>query len=40
VILAEIDLAQVADARARIPALQHARAFTVERSGPQAEAAQ
>jgi len=40
VILAEIDLAQVADARARIPALQHARAFTVERIGPQAEAAQ
>lgn len=40
VILAEIDLAQVADARARIPALQHARAFTVERIGPQAETAQ
>ncbi|GJD31876.1 Deaminated glutathione amidase [Methylobacterium adhaesivum] len=33
VILAEIDLARVADARARIPALQHARPFTVERIG-------
>jgi deaminated glutathione amidase len=30
VILAEIDVAQVADARARIPALKHARAFAVE----------
>ena len=40
VILAEIDLAQVADARARIPALQHSRAFTVERIGPQVQAAQ
>ncbi|MGU3282545.1 carbon-nitrogen hydrolase family protein [Methylobacterium mesophilicum] len=40
VILAEIDLAQVADARARIPALQHTRAFTVERIGPQVQAAQ
>ncbi|SFL67849.1 carbon-nitrogen hydrolase family protein [Methylobacterium pseudosasicola] len=40
VILAEIDLAQVADARARIPALQHARAFTVERIGPEVQAAQ
>jgi predicted amidohydrolase len=30
VILAEIDPAQVADARARIPALQHARPFRVE----------
>ncbi|GJE58695.1 carbon-nitrogen hydrolase family protein [Methylobacterium trifolii] len=33
VILAEIDLAAVADARARIPALQHARPFTVEHVG-------
>jgi predicted amidohydrolase len=33
VILAEIDLSRVADARARIPALQHARPFTVERVG-------
>ncbi|MCJ2139156.1 carbon-nitrogen hydrolase family protein [Methylobacterium sp. E-066] len=40
VILAEIDLAQVADARARIPALQHTRAFTVERIGPEVQAAQ
>ncbi|MCJ2058035.1 carbon-nitrogen hydrolase family protein [Methylobacterium sp. J-048] len=40
VILAEIDLAQVADARARIPALQHGRAFTVERIGPEVQAAQ
>lgn len=40
VILAEIDLAQVADARARIPALQHTRAFTIERIGPQVQAAQ
>ncbi|SFI28311.1 carbon-nitrogen hydrolase family protein [Methylobacterium brachiatum] len=40
VILAEIDLAQVADARARIPALQHGRAFTVERIGPEVRAAQ
>ncbi|MCJ2127028.1 carbon-nitrogen hydrolase family protein [Methylobacterium sp. J-077] len=40
VILAEIDLAQVADARARIPALQHTRVFTVERIGPRVEAAQ
>jgi predicted amidohydrolase len=40
VLLAEIDLAQVADARARIPALQHQRAFTVERIGPQVRAAQ
>ncbi|WP_375407859.1 carbon-nitrogen hydrolase family protein [uncultured Methylobacterium sp.] len=31
IILAEIDLARVADARARIPTLQHARPFTVER---------
>ena len=31
VILAEIDLSSVTDARARIPALQHARPFTVER---------
>lgn len=33
VILAEIDLARVADARARIPALQHAKPFRVERVG-------
>ena len=33
VILAEIDLAAVADARARIPSLQHGRPFTVERVG-------
>lgn len=33
VILAEIDLARVTDARARIPALQHAKPFTVERIG-------
>ena len=33
VILAEIDMAAVADARARIPALQHGRSFTVERVG-------
>lgn len=33
VILAEIDLSRVADARARIPALLHARPFTVERIG-------
>jgi predicted amidohydrolase len=31
VILAEIDLALVADARARVPALRNARPFTVER---------
>ncbi|GJD91134.1 MULTISPECIES: carbon-nitrogen hydrolase family protein [Methylobacterium] len=31
VILAEIDLARVADARARIPALQHSKPFRVER---------
>jgi deaminated glutathione amidase len=39
-ILAEIDLAQVADARTRIPSLKHGRDFTVQRIGPQAEAAQ
>jgi predicted amidohydrolase len=33
VILAEIDLSRVADARARIPTLQHARPFTIERVG-------
>ncbi|WP_375454933.1 carbon-nitrogen hydrolase family protein [uncultured Methylobacterium sp.] len=33
VILAEIDLSAVAEARARIPALQHAKPFTVERIG-------
>lgn len=40
IILAEIDLAQVAEARARIPALQHARPFTVDRVGPRVQAAQ
>lgn len=39
-ILAEIDLAQVADARTRIPSLKHGRDFTVQRIGWQAEAAQ
>lgn len=33
VILAEIDLSLVADARGRIPSLRHARPFTVERVG-------
>ena len=33
VILAEIDLSLVADARARIPSLRHARPFSVERIG-------
>ena len=33
VILAEIDLARVTEARGRIPALKHARPFTVERLG-------
>lgn len=33
IILAEIDLAGVADARARIPTLQHAKPFRVERVG-------
>ena len=40
VILAEIDLAQVADARARIPSLQHAKPFTITRAGAAAQAAQ
>ncbi len=40
IILAEIDLAQVADARARIPSLKHGRPFTIERVGPQVQAAQ
>ncbi|MEG9529058.1 MAG: carbon-nitrogen hydrolase family protein, partial [Hyphomicrobiales bacterium] len=40
VILAKIDLAQVADARARIPSLKHGRTFSVERVGPQIRAAQ
>ncbi|XYD07854.1 carbon-nitrogen hydrolase family protein [Methylobacterium sp. NMS12] len=40
IILAEIDLAQVAEARARIPALQHGRPFTVERVGSRVHAAQ
>jgi predicted amidohydrolase len=40
VILAEIDLAQVSDARARIPSLKHGRAFTIARVGHQAQAAQ
>ncbi|MCJ2063930.1 carbon-nitrogen hydrolase family protein [Methylobacterium sp. J-088] len=39
-ILAEIDLAQVSDARARIPSLKHGRAFTVERVGRPVEAVQ
>ncbi|MBY0258846.1 MAG: carbon-nitrogen hydrolase family protein [Methylobacterium sp.] len=33
VILAEVDLSRVTDARARIPTLEHARPFTVERVG-------
>ncbi|SEN12290.1 Predicted amidohydrolase [Methylobacterium sp. UNC300MFChir4.1] len=40
IIMAEIDLAQVAEARARIPSLQHGRPFTVERVGPRTRAAQ
>ncbi|MEE7441768.1 carbon-nitrogen hydrolase family protein [Methylobacterium oryzae] len=40
IILAEIDLAQVAEARARIPSLQHGRPFNVERVGPRTRAAQ
>ena len=40
VVLADIDLAQVADARARIPSLNHGRAFTVKRVGQQVEPAQ
>jgi predicted amidohydrolase len=36
VILAEIDLAKVVDARTRIPALRHARPFRVERVGMRA----
>ena len=40
VILAEIDVAQVADARARIPSLKHGRPFTVEQAGPKVQAAQ
>ncbi|SDM70862.1 Predicted amidohydrolase [Methylobacterium phyllostachyos] len=40
IIVAEIDLAQVADARGRIPSLQHGRAFTVEHVGKRAEPAQ
>ena len=40
VILAEIDMAQVADARARIPSLKHGRTFTVEQVGPKVQAAQ
>jgi deaminated glutathione amidase len=39
VITAEIDLALVADARQRIPALQHGRPFSVERVGRQRPAA-
>ncbi|MGC5778377.1 carbon-nitrogen hydrolase family protein [Methylobacterium sp. NFXW15] len=35
VILAEIDLALVADARTRIPSLRHARSFTIDRAGLQ-----
>lgn len=33
IVAAEIDLARVAEARRRIPTLQHARSFTVERAG-------
>jgi predicted amidohydrolase len=33
-ILAEIDMVEVAQARARIPALKHARPFTVEVAAP------
>jgi len=40
IIMAEIDLAQVAEARARIPSLQHGRPFTIERLGSQVRAAQ
>ncbi|MCJ2051439.1 carbon-nitrogen hydrolase family protein [Methylobacterium sp. J-070] len=40
IILAEIDVAQVLDARARIPSLKHGRPFTVERVGPKVQAAQ
>lgn len=40
VILAEIDVAQVVDARTRIPSLKHGRPFTVERVGPTARAAE
>jgi deaminated glutathione amidase len=40
VITAEIDLALVADARQRIPALQHGRPFSVERVARQRQAAQ
>lgn len=39
IILAEIDLAQVAESRARIPSLQHGRPFTIERVSSQAQAA-
>ena len=39
IILAEIDLARVAEARARIPSLQHGRPFTIERVSSQAQAA-
>jgi predicted amidohydrolase len=39
-VLAEIDLALVADARARIPALRHARPFRVETAGEAASSAQ
>ena len=40
VILAEIDIAHVADARARIPSLKHGRPFTVERVGRKVQADQ
>jgi deaminated glutathione amidase len=40
VILAEIDVAQVVEARTRIPSLKHGRPFTVERVGPTARAAE
>lgn len=39
VILAEIDLAKVADARGRIPTMKHTRTITVTRIGAEAQAA-
>jgi deaminated glutathione amidase len=39
VIFAEIDLAAVAEARARIPALKHGRAFEIEIAGAPAKVA-
>lgn len=40
IILAEIELAHVAEARGRIPSLQHGRPFMVERVGSRVQAAQ